>query len=97
MRKGYVYLLASKPYGTLYVGVTNNLYARILAHRDGRASEFTRKYKVTRLVWWEEHDLVASAIQRETNIKRWKRNWKIDLINQFNPNWLDLYESGGMP
>ena len=97
MRKGYVYLLASKPFGTLYFGVTNNLPVRILAHRQGRASSFTKKYRVTRLVWWEEHELVATAIQRETSIKRWKRDWKIDLINESNPNWLDLNESGRMP
>jgi putative endonuclease len=97
MRKGYVYLLASKRYGTLYMGVTSNLPERIFAHREGRASNFTKKYRVARLVWWEEHQLIATAIQRETSIKRWKRDWKLDLINKFNPNWLDLYESGGMP
>ena len=72
MRKGYVYMLASKPYGTLYIGVTNNLAERVYAHRIGKASRFTTKHKVTRLVWWEEHDLVADAIRRETNLKRWK-------------------------
>ncbi|MEJ1967274.1 MAG: GIY-YIG nuclease family protein [Rhizomicrobium sp.] len=76
MRKGYVYLLASKPYGTLYIGVTNNLSERVHAHRIGRGCDFTRKYNVTRLVWWEVHDLVVTAIQRETNMKRWKRDWK---------------------
>ena len=97
MRKGYVYLLASKPYGTLYIGVTDNLPERIFAHREGRASKFTKKYKVTRLMWWEEHELVVVAIQRETSMKRWKRDWKIDLVNKTNPKWLDLYENGGMP
>lgn len=97
MRKGYVYLLASKPYGTLYIGVTNNLADRIFAHRIGKGSEFTRKYNVTRLVWWEEHQLVAAAIQSETNMKKWKRDWKIDLVNASNPDWLDLYETDALP
>ena len=97
MRKGYVYLLASKPYGTLYIGVTHSLADRIYAHRIGTGSTFTRKYKVTRLVWWEEHQLLTDAIQRETNMKKWKRDWKIDLVNARNPKWLDLYETGGMP
>jgi len=97
MRKGYVYLLASKPYGTLYIGVTSNLAERVYAHRIGKGSSFTRKYEVTRLVWWEEHELVAAAIQRETNMKKWRRGWKIDLVNARNPKWLDLYETGGMP
>jgi putative endonuclease len=90
MRNGYVYILASKPYGTLYTGVTNNLVRRVFEHREGIASKFTKRYGVTRLVWFEIHDLVATAIQRETNIKRWKRDWKIDLINKFNPEWKDL-------
>jgi len=97
MSKGYVYLLASKPFGTLYIGVTSNLAERVHAHRIGKGSSFTRKYGVTRLVWWEEHDLIVAAIQRETNMKKWKRDWKIDLVNATNPNWLDLYETGGMP
>jgi len=97
MRRGYVYILASKPYGTLYIGVTNNLSERIYAHRIGKGCNFTRRYKVARLVWWEDHPLVVDAIQRETSMKRWKRDWKIELINKTNPQWLDLYETGGMP
>ena len=97
MRCGYVYILASKPFGTLYTGVTNNLTERVFQHREGIASKFTKKYRVTRLVWWEEHPIVADAIQRETSIKRWRRDWKIDLINKVNPKWIDLYESGGLP
>ena len=97
MRKGYVYLLASKPYGTLYVGVTSNLAERVHAHRIGKGSHFTRKYHVTRLVWWEEHELVTDAIQRETSMKKWKRDWKIDLVNERNPNWIDLFEIGNVP
>ena len=97
MRRGYVYILANKPFATLYTGVTNNLPERVFQHRQGIASKFTKKYQITRLVWWEEHEIVAAAIQRETSIKRWKRNWKIDLINNVNPNWDDLYETGGLP
>ena len=97
MRKGCVYLLASKPYGTLYIGVTSNLAERAHTHRIGKASHFTRKYRVTRLVWWEEHALIADAIQRETNMKKWKRDWKIDLVSERNPNWLDLFEVGDIP
>jgi putative endonuclease len=97
MRRGYVYILANKPYGTLYTGVTSNLPERVYQHREGVASEFTKKYGVTKLMWWEDHETVVAAIQRETSIKRWKRNWKIDLINRTNPDWKDLYESGGLP
>jgi putative endonuclease len=97
MRRGYVYILANKPYGTLYTGVTSNLPERVYQHREGVASEFTKKYGVTKLMWWEDHETVVAAIQRETSIKRWKQNWKIDLINRTNPDWKDLYESGGLP
>ena len=90
MRKGYVYILASKPYGTLYIGVTSDLSARLERHRCGVASNFTKRYGVTHLVYYEAHDWLTSAIQRETNLKRWKRDWKIDLIERLNPNWEDL-------
>ena len=70
-----------------------------LGHHGERCSfdAFVKKYSLTRLVWWEEHPTVPAAIQRETSIKRWKRNWKIDLINKNNPKWLDLYEIGDLP
>jgi putative endonuclease len=71
---GFVYILASKRNGTLYIGVTNNLAERIYEHRQGRGSKFVKQYGVTRLVWFEEHPLIAQAIQRETSIKRWKRS-----------------------
>jgi putative endonuclease len=93
MRHGYVYILASKPYGTLYIGVTNNLARRVYEHRKGTASQFTKRYGVTRLVWFEAHETVPHAIQRETSLKRWKRDWKIDLVNALNPEWRDLYET----
>ena len=93
MRHGYVYILASKPYGTLYIGVTNSLARRVYEHREGTASQFTKRYGVTRLVWFEAHETVPRAIQRETGLKRWKRDWKIDLVNALNPEWRDLYET----
>ncbi len=90
---GYVYILTNKPYGTLYTGVTRNLSERAYAHREGRASKFTKRYGATRLVWFEEFPLIADAIQRETSIKRWKRAWKIALIEKTNPEWRDLYDT----
>ena len=90
MKKGYLYILASKPYGTLYVGVTSDLPERLQQHRAGLASALTKKYGVTRLVYYEVHNLVTTAIQRETSIKRWKRDWKIALIEKMNPEWKEL-------
>jgi putative endonuclease len=92
MRVGYVYMLASRPYGTLYIGVTNDISRRVYEHRQGTASRFTKRYGVTRLVWFEEWSIVPDAIQRESSLKRWKRDWKIDLVNKTNPEWRDLYE-----
>ena len=90
MKRGYLYILASKPYGTLYTGVTSDLPERLEQHRAGVASAFTKKYCVTRLVYYEVHDRVTTAIQRETSIKRWKRDWKIALIEKMNPEWKEL-------
>ncbi len=95
MPQGHVYILASKRNGTLYVGVTNNLAARIFAHREGRGSAFTKRYNVKMLVWYESYDLVTDAIQRETSIKRWPRQFKLNLIEKDNPDWNDLYGSLG--
>ena len=89
---GFVYVLASKPYGTLYIGVTSNLPARIYAHREGQGSAFAKRYNVKRLVLVEEYQTIAEAIQRETSLKRWKRDWKIELIEKSNPDWCDLFE-----
>lgn len=86
-----VYILASQPYGTLYIGVTNNLYRRVLEHRDGTGSDFTRKYGVTKLIWFQDFSYVEEAIQREKSLKRWLRDWKIDLIERSNPDWHDLF------
>ena len=92
MPSGFVYILASKRNGTLYIGITSDLHGRIQAHREGRGSKFTNTYGVTRLVWFEEYPLYADAIQRETSLKRWKREWKIALIESGNPDWNDLLE-----
>jgi len=90
MRRGYVYILASGKNGTLYIGVTNDLSSRVWLHKQGRASVFTKRYGVSRLVWYEDYPTVPQAIQRETSLKRWKREWKIALIEQVNPAWEDL-------
>jgi putative endonuclease len=89
----FVYLLASKPYGTLYIGVTNGLIRRIDEHRAGIASKFTAKYKVRSLVWYREFADIEEAIQREKTMKEWPRQWKINEIERHNPRWVDLYPS----
>jgi putative endonuclease len=83
---------ASGPGGTLYVGVTNNLIRRVFEHRSGMVPGFTKRYGVKRLVYFEEHATAPLAIQREKNIKHWRREWKIDLIVSVNPDWRDLYD-----
>ena len=87
---GFVYILASKRNGTLYIGVTSNLPERIEQHRQGVGSQFVKRYGVGRLVWFEEFPLYADAIRRETAMKRWKREWKLSLIEKTNPTWKDL-------
>jgi putative endonuclease len=88
----WVYILASKPGGTLYVGVTNNLIKRVYEHREGLVDGFTKRYDVKMLVYFEAHETIAMALQREKNIKHWSREWKNDLIVASNPEWHDLYE-----
>jgi len=85
-----VYILANKPYGTLYVGVTSNLASRVEAHRSGSVEGFTKTYGTDRLVYFELHDTMLDAIQREKNIKKWRRAWKLELIQKANPLWADL-------
>lgn len=85
------YIVASRPYGTLYIGVTGSLLSRIAGHRDETFKGFTSKYGVKRLVWYERHDLMTEAIQREKSLKRWPRDWKINLIEREKPHWDDLY------
>ena len=87
----YVYILASKRNGTLYVGVTNNLVRRVLEHKDIIIKGFTEKYGVDKLVYYETFDYINSAIQRETNLKTWKRKWKLELIEAENKYWKDLF------
>ena len=86
-----VYLLASKRNGTLYVGVTSDLIKRIWEHKSHVVDCFTKKYQVDHLVWYEIHETMESAIQREKAIKEWQRAWKLKLIEEFNPDWRDLY------
>jgi len=89
----YVYLLASRKHGTLYVGVTNNLVRRIYQHKTHAARGFSSRYNVHLLVWFESYDDPINAIAREKEIKKWRREWKVNLIEQSNPEWIDLYES----
>ena len=88
----YVYIMASKRNGTLYVGVTNDLIRRVYEHKTNGVEGFTEKYRVHKLVYWEQSDSVESALQREKQLKRWNRQWKIALIEKQNSNWQDMYE-----
>jgi putative endonuclease len=86
----YVYILASRRYGTLYIGVTNSLRRRLEQHRNGQGSEFVKQHGVYRLVYVESYERPDDAIAREKQLKRWKREWKIDLIERDNLDWRDL-------
>ncbi|WP_417493595.1 GIY-YIG nuclease family protein [Maricaulis sp.] len=87
----FVYLLASRPKGTLYCGVTNALLRRVYEHKTWQVPGFTARYGVDQLVWFEAHEDINEAIAREKRIKRWRRQWKLNLIEQDNPGWEDLY------
>ena len=87
----YVYILAGKRNGTLYIGVTNNLIKRVYEHKNDLVEGFTQKYNVHQLVYFEQTSDIESAITREKQMKKWKRYWKIKLINKMNPTWSDLY------
>lgn len=87
----FVYVLASKPNGVLYIGVTSDLVKRIHQHRSGEVDGFTKKYNVKQLVFFEEHADSEAAIKREKQLKKWKRDWKVELIEKSNPTWRDLY------
>jgi putative endonuclease len=93
MRGGYVYFVTNKPNGILYVGVTNDLVRRVYEHRIGAVAGFTKRHGLKTLVYFEAFDDIRSAIQREKNIKHWSRAWKVRIIHQNNPQWLDLYET----
>jgi putative endonuclease len=88
-----VYIMASRRHGTLYVGVTSDLISRIAQHKDGELDGFTKRYGVTRLVWYETHDLMTDAIKREKQLKKYKREWKINLTERENFEWNDLLPS----
>ena len=96
-RSYYVYILTSRPNGTLYVGVTNNLIKRVWEHKQGEVEGFTKRYGVTLLVWFEYTESIEAAIAREKQIKKWNRNWKIELIRKSNPTWRDLYDEIAAP
>ncbi len=88
----YVYILASRKHGTLYIGVTNELLRRVHEHREGLLPGFTRRYGVKRLVYYETYQDVGDAVHREKSLKEWRRDWKIALIEQSNPEWVDVYD-----
>ena len=89
-RQPCVYMLAGKRHGTLYIGVTSNLIARLAQHREGLIEGFTERYGVSRLVWYEMADTMEAAIRREKQLKKWNRDWKLRLIEEANPAWVDL-------
>ena len=97
MKQPCVYVLASQPYGTLYIGVTSDLIARTYQHRAGEVKGFTSKYGVVRLIRFELFDTMHDAIAREKQLKRWHRQWKINLIESENPHWVDLAPGLGLP
>jgi putative endonuclease len=87
----YVYILASRKHGTLYIGVTNNLIRRVYEHRSDVVRGFSARYQVHLLVWFESYDDMTMAITREKELKKWRRDWKVNLIERSNPEWVDLY------
>ena len=92
MKEYYVYIMANRKNGTLYTGITNDLRNRVLDHKKGYFDSFTKRYKIYLLVYFERHNDVNRAIHREKQLKRWRRKWKLALIESMNPEWLDLYE-----
>ena len=90
MNSYYVYIMASRRNGTLYVGVTNNLARRVYEHKNNLVEGFTKKYGVHRLVYYEQYQDITSALQREKQMKKWNREWKINRIREQNPDWKDL-------
>ena len=92
MKKYYVYILASKKNGTLYTGVTSQLIKRVYEHKNGLVEGFSKKYSIKLLVYFEETNDINEALKREKQLKKWKRSWKIELIEKDNSDWQDLYE-----
>jgi len=91
MKRYYVYLLASKRNSALYIGVTNNLISRVCEHKNNSIDGFTKNRGIHNLVYFEEYDNIRKAIAREKQLKKWKRQWKVRLIEESNPQWRDLY------
>ncbi len=91
MKNYYVYILANRKNGTLYIGATNDIVRRVYQHKNGITGGFVGKYGATKLVWFEDAPKIAGAIQREKRLKKWSRAWKINLIETQNPDWVDLY------
>jgi len=91
-KKFYVYIMASRKDGALYIGVTSDLTKRVYEHKEGLVKGHTKKYNIKQLVYFEIHDTAESAIHRETQMKAWKRHWKVELIEKENPRWQDLHE-----
>ena len=95
MKTPAVYILTNKPDGVLYIGVTSNLAQRVWTHKNDLVEGFTKRYRVHRLVWYEVHESMESAIRREKAMKKWRRPWKTELIEKTNPAWQDLYDEIG--
>ena len=93
MRDGWVYIMADRYRGTLYIGVTSDIAARVWAHREGRGSKFCARYSLTRLVYAEYAPTIGEAIAREKAMKKWNRAWKIELVDRANPGWDDLWDT----
>jgi putative endonuclease len=93
MRGAWVYIMTNRPNGTLYVGVTGDIVRRAWEHREGAIEGFTKTYDLKRLVYFEAHETMLAAIQREKNMKHWSRAWKVGLILEANPAWADLYDT----
>ena len=93
MKPGCVYIMASRRNGTLYIGVTSDLPGRVWQHREGQVEGFTKKYECKMLVWFEAFDDLQEARRRELQMKKWKRLWKLRVIEEMNPEWNDLFES----
>jgi putative endonuclease len=93
MKEPFIYILTNKPLGTLYIGVTSNLIQRIAQHKQGTLKGFSYKYNLKQLVYYEQLDCMIDAIHREKQLKNWHRQWKVNLITEFNPQWQDLSDS----
>ena len=93
MAYAFVYIVTNRRYGTLYVGVTTDLVKRIAQHRQGSFEGFSKVHGLHRLAWFEPHESIVEAISREKRIKRWHRDWKVNLVQAMNPGWIDLYPS----